>query len=303
MTSSITSDEIAPDVLVIGSLNLDLVARVERLPGPGETVLGSDYQEHPGGKGANQAVAASRAGARTAMVGAVGSDEPGHRLRSVLAHEGVDVSAVATLDGPTGRALIGVDTQGENSIMVVPGANGALQVDHLAPMSGWLRASRVLLMQLEIPLDVVAAACRAAGPDTLCVVNPAPAATMPRELLQRVDVLVPNEHELAVLGGADALIDAGVKVLLITEGARGARLRLPDGTWHRIDPWPVTPVDTTAAGDAFCGVFAAHLARGADWQSAARAAAVGGALATTRTGAIPSLPDAREIEAALTNGT
>lgn len=288
------------DVCVIGSLNLDLVARVERLPAPGETVLGSDYQEHPGGKGANQAVAAARAGARTAMVGAVGPDAAGQRLRSVLDDHGVDTSGVATVEPPTGRALIGVDAAGENSIMVIPGANGALSVAHLEAVADRVRSATVVLMQLEIPLDVIGATCALLSPDALCVLNPAPARELPRHILQRVDVLIPNEHELAVLGGVDALVNAGVRRLLVTEGARGARLRDPDGTWHHVAPWPVTPVDTTAAGDAFCGAFAAALATGSDWLRAARSAAIGGALATTRVGAIPSLASAAEIDAALT---
>jgi ribokinase len=302
VNASNPADHPAPEVCVIGSLNLDLVARVERLPKPGETVLGSDYQEHPGGKGANQAVAAARAGARTAMVGAVGSDEAGRQLRTVLADEGIDTSALVTAAAPTGRALIGVDPLGENSIMVVPGANGSLDTRVAASVGPWLRSARVVLMQLEIPLDVIAAVCAELGPDTLCVVNPAPAAVLPPEVLRRVDVLVPNEHELTVLGGVDALVEAGVNGLLITEGARGARLREPDGSWHRIEPWSVTPIDTTAAGDAFCGVFAAYLARGVDRLQAARAAAIGGALATTVAGAVPSLPRAAQIEAAITTG-
>jgi len=288
------------DVCVVGSLNLDLVASVQRLPGPGETVLGTDYQEHPGGKGANQAVAAARAGARTAMVGAVGDDPAGHRLRTVLEHEGIDTTAVRTVDRPTGRALIGVDRSGENSIMVVPGANAALTVDHVQGAAAMLRSSRVVLMQLEVPLAVIAAVCEVVESTTICVLNPAPAAQVPDDVLRRLDVLVPNEHEIAVLGGTEALIEAGVRRLLVTEGARGARLRLPDGTWHPVAPWPVEPVDTTAAGDAFCGVFAAYLASGHDWVAAAHAAAVGGALATTRPGAIPSLPTADALRAALT---
>jgi ribokinase len=165
-------------VCVIGSLNLDLVANVERLPGPGETVLGRDYQEHPGGKGANQAVAAARAGARTVMIGAVGDDDAGRRLRGVIEAEGIVADAIATVDAPTGRALIGVDDRGENLIMVVPGANGVLTPDMVRHAAPALRGAHVLLMQLEVPLEVIEEACRLADPSTLVVLNPAPAAML-----------------------------------------------------------------------------------------------------------------------------
>jgi len=287
------------EVCVLGSLNLDLVARVARLPGPGETVLGTDFQEHPGGKGANQAVAAARAGARVAMIGAVGDDDAGRRLRGVIETEGIDVHALATVDAPTGRALIGVDDRGENSIMVVPGANGALTPDMVRNASGVLRGARVLLMQLEVPMDVIEVACELADPDTVVVLNPAPAAVLPTSVLQRVDVLIPNEHELALLGGVSQVFATGLTRLLVTQGARGALLVDASGHSERIDPWPVTPVDTTAAGDAFCGVFAASLAQGRSWSDAARRAGVGGALATTRPGALASLPHEHELQGAI----
>jgi len=284
------------DVCVLGSLNLDLVARVERLPGPGETVLGRDFQEHPGGKGANQAVAAARAGARTVMIGAVGDDDAGRRLRKVIEAEGIDATAVATVEAPTGRALIGVDDRGENSIMVIPGANGALTPTMVRNAVSVLRGARVLLMQLEVPLDVIEAACQLADPTTIVVLNPAPAAVLPSRVLHRVDVLIPNEHELAQLGGAQQVLAAGVTRLLVTEGARGALLLDALGHSERIRPWPVTPVDTTAAGDAFCGVFAASLSKGRTWSEAAQRGALGGALATTRPGAIASLPYDHELQ-------
>lgn len=290
-------------VCVIGSLNLDLVANVERLPGPGETVLGRDYQEHPGGKGANQAVAAARAGARTVMIGAVGDDDAGRRLRGVIEAEGIVADAIATVDAPTGRALIGVDDRGENLIMVVPGANGVLTPDMVRHAAPALRGAHVLLMQLEVPHEVIEEACRLADPNTLVVLNPAPAAMLPAHVLQRIDVLIPNEHELVRLGGAQHLLDAGVSRLLITEGSRGAVFLDSSGHVERISAWSVTPVDTTGAGDAFCGVFAASLAKGLSWTNAARHAAIGGAIATTRPGAISSLPYEREIQAAINGAT
>lgn len=290
------------DVCVVGSLNLDLVARVQRLPGPGETVLGHDFSEHPGGKGANQAVAAARAGARTSIIGAVGADAAGRTLTEVVTGESVDVSGLVTVHSTTGRALIGVDEAGENSIMVVPGANAALTPEHIRAHASQLRAARVVLMQLEVPVPVIEAVCDCVHPDTVVVLNPAPAAPLPANVLERLDVLIPNEHELNLLGGASALLRSGVRRLLVTEGARGARLHHANGQVERIDPWPVTPVDTTAAGDAFCGVFAAWLARGASWSEAAQAAAAAGALATTRPGAIPSLPAEADLRSLLSTG-
>lgn len=297
-----TLNAFSADVCVIGSLNLDLVANVQRLPRPGETVLARDYQEHPGGKGANQAVAAARAGARTVMIGAVGNDDAGRRLRTVVESEGIVADAIATVDAPTGRALIGVDDSGENFIMVVPGANAALTPDMVRHAAPALRSARVLLLQLEVPHDVIEEACKLAHATTLVVLNPAPAAVLPPHVLQRIDVLIPNEHELVHLGGAQHLLASGVTRLLITEGARGAVVLDSSGHAERIEPWPVVPVDSTAAGDAFCGVFAASLAKGLSWSSSAHHAAIGGALATTRRGAIPSLPYEHEIRVAVNGG-
>lgn len=290
------------DVCVVGSLNLDLVARVGRLPAPGETVLGSHFAEHAGGKGANQAVAAARSGARTAMIGAVGDDAAGRTLVDVVASNGVDVTGIRFVAAPTGRAIIGVDDRGENSIMVVPGANAALTASDIDAFGELLRSARVVLMQLEVPLEVIEAVCRHVATDTIVVLNPAPAAEVPGAVLERLDVAIPNEHELATLGGEHTLFASGVKRIVVTEGSRGARLMTAPDAVERIDPWPVVPVDTTAAGDAFCGVFAAWLARGANWTDAAHAAAAAGALATTRPGAIPSLPTAGELTDLLARG-
>jgi ribokinase len=290
------------DVCVVGSLNLDLVARVRRLPTPGETVMGSDFAEHAGGKGANQAVAAARAGARTAMIGAVGDDAAGSTLLDVVASSGVDIAGISRWAGPTGRAMIGVDDEGENSIVVIPGANGALTTHDIHAAGQCLRSARVVLMQLEVPIEVVEAVCNEVPPETIVILNPAPAAPVPAPVLKRLDVVIPNEHELVVLGGEHALFASGVTRILVTEGARGARLVTAHGTVERIEPWPVIPVDTTAAGDAFCGVFAAWLARGASWSEAAHAAAAAGALTTTRPGAIPSLPSVGELSDMIARG-
>jgi len=282
------------DVVVVGSANLDLVARTLRLPGPGETVLGSDFAEHPGGKGLNQAVAAARAGASVAFVGAVGDDDAGRTLHSVAATEGIDVSGLSVADGvATGRAVITVDDSGENSIVVVPGANASAHV-------GDLPAATVVLAQLEIPVATVIAAfavARTAGSRTVLNPAPVPVGGLPDELLSLCDILVPNEHEVELLGGVDELLASGVAAVVVTQGAAGVTVtEAPDATTWSVEAFEVDPVDTTGAGDAFCGALAARLAAGADLRPAVRYAAAGGALATTTAGAVPSLPHAADIE-------
>ena len=287
------ADRELADVLVVGSANLDLVARTARHPLPGETVLGHGYEEHPGGKGLNQAVAAARSGARTRFVAAVGHDNAGDRLREVAAHDGINVDDVTSTDAaPTGRAMIIVDDHAENSIVVIPGAN-----EHCpAPQS---IDATVVLVQLEVPLDVVAAtfaAARSAG--ALTVLNPAPATELSPALLGLCDVVIPNEHEVDLLGGVDALHAAGVSTVIVTQGAAGIRICDANGT-RSLPAFPVTPVDTTGAGDAFCGAFAAGLAAGLAIDAACARAVVAGALATTQHGAVPSLPTSSDIDAAL----
>lgn len=285
-------DHAPVDVCVVGSANLDLVATGPRLPRPGETVLATAFAEHAGGKGLNQAIAACRAGARTAFVGAVGRDDAGRRLAAALDAAGVDTSHLATSEQPTGRALIAVDAHGENAIVVVPGANADVVGEPLPH-------ARVVLAQLEIPLTTVVAALRTArqaGATT--ILNPAPAAPLDPDLLALVDVLVPNEHELAALGTTDDLLAAGVGAVVTTLGADGIRVTTPEGEWHQ-PPFTVSPVDTTAAGDACCGALAAALAQGESLGRAVRTAAAAGALATTRRGAVPSLPDRAAIDALL----
>ena len=279
-------------VCVVGSANLDLVARAARLPGPGETVRGTDFAEHPGGKGLNQAVAAARAGARTAFIGAVGDDDAGRSLLAQLDAAGVDTRGVARSIRPTGRAMITVDERGENSIVVVPAANDDVAVDSLP-------AAHVLLLQLEVPIATVATALRLATEAGMAtVLNPAPGAPLDAALLAMVDVLVPNEHELARLGTAEDLLTAGVGAVVTTLGSAGVRVVTHDQEWH-VAPFAVQPVDTTGAGDAFCGALAARLAAGDALDAAVRVGAAAGALATTRRGAVPSMPWAAEIEGLL----
>lgn len=292
------------EVVVVGSLNLDLVVPVARHPAPGETVLGGDPARHPGGKGANQAVAAARLGRRVAMIGCVGDDDAGRVLTGALHENGVDTAGVRVVDGvPTGLALITVDERAENMIVVSPGANARLSVGDVAA-AGTIAESAVVLLQLEVPDEAVTAAAQAAH--GIVVLNPAPARPLPAALLARADVLVPNRTELALLAhgeesadldGVAALARAldGPSAVVVTLGADGALVVDGDSVAH-VPAVPVTPVDTTAAGDAFCGALADALAGGGDLVEAARWAACVAAVAVTRHGAQPSLPRRDEVE-------
>ena len=260
-------------------------------------MLGNTYAEHPGGKGLNQAVAAARAGARTMFCGAVGSDDAARQLLDVMANEGIDDTAVARLDDvPTGRALIGVSGEAENFIIVVPGANGEVAPASVADAAA---SASVLLVQLEIPIDAVHAALaagRAAGAITILNPAPAPPTALDAETLALCDVVIPNEHEVELLGGVDHILALGAKAVVVTLGSRGAKLCRPDEPDVLVPAFRVDPVDTTAAGDAFCGGFAAALAAGSEIVDALRFAAATAALATTKAGAVPSLPHRAEID-------
>ena len=292
----------APAVTVVGSLNLDLIVSVDRLPGRGETVVAAASATGPGGKGANQAAAAGALSPDVAMVGRVGADEAGARLRSDLADRGVDVVDVLEVVGvPTGHATVAVEAAGgENLIVVAPGANHALSpadVDVAA-----VREARVLLAQLEVPLAVVEAAVAAAR--GAVVLNPAPPRPLPAALLAAVDVLVPNEWELAALAGVPAVETLTTSELaalarrvtardvVVTMGGRGALVVPADsGEPVVIAPPAVTPVDTTGAGDCFCGALCVGLAAGLPLVDAARYAVTAAAISTTAAGARGCLPD------------
>jgi ribokinase len=297
----------APQLLVVGSLNMDLLVRVGSLPGPGETITGGTFEMSGGGKGANQAVAAARAGAAVAMVGAVGGDEFGARLLEELAGEGVSVAAVARLpDVVTGLAAIVVDEEGENQIAVASGANHMLGAGHVqrAFEELDLERARCALLSLEVDDEVVVeGAERAAAQGMAVVVNPAPARQLPAELIARRPIMTPNEGEAAELTGredpaeaAAALVDAGAMAALVTAGARGVFVADGAGV-EQIEPPTVSVRDTTGAGDAFSGVFAAGLARGWELQRAAGWATAAAALSVTRSGARDGMPTASEIEA------
>jgi ribokinase len=292
------------DVAVVGSVNLDLIVRVERHPAPGETVLGGDYVSLPGGKGANQAVAAARLGRQVAIVGRVGADDHGRRLRATLRAEGVDSRLLADdPEAPTGLALIAVAGDGENTIVVSPGANGRVGPGDIARAGDVLERAAVTLVQHEIPEPAVAAAVHAAG--GMVVLNPAPARTVDPRVLARVDVLVPNRTELAVLAGApmpagpnDAASLAarvhGPRTVVVTLGAEGA-LVLTGARVEHVPAPAVAVVDTTGAGDAFCGALADALAGGADVVEAVRWGVRVAAASVTHPGAQAGMPTRAEL--------
>lgn len=288
-------------ILVAGSANLDFVVRAPHIPAPGETVLGHAFTTFPGGKGANQAVAAARAGgASTQMLLALGDDAFAVPLEASLTGAGVQLHIVRCTHHATGTAFICVSDDAENAITVAPGANNALESRHLPAMGGFSH----LLMQLETPLPTVAAyarAARAAG--SKVVLNAAPARSLAADILDLVDILIVNEGELASITGsgagiADGLQQLKVPVVVVTLGARGCCARVGDR--YLVQPaFAVEPVDTTGAGDTFCGVLVAALDRGADMAHALRHASAASALACTRAGAQSSIPDAAAVAALL----
>jgi ribokinase len=281
----------------VGSANVDLVLPVQRIPRPGETVLAGGLTRGPGGKGANQAVAAARAGAATTFVASLGDDEGGALLREAL--DGVDLSLVSTSSSPTGTAIITVDANGENSITVAPSANAELTLSAEALQA--IRDAKIVLSQLEIPFGTVQAAAEASS---YFILNAAPAAELSDELLAHVDLLVVNETEAEAVGGSEltALLKR-VPAAVVTLGAEGAVILSRDAAEIRIPGVSVEVVDTTAAGDTFCGVLAATLAASSttarDLTNAVRRANVAASLSVQTAGAIPSVPHGDVIDARL----
>jgi ribokinase len=291
---------VAANVVVVGSVNVDMVFRVPRLPGPGETVTGGSFSRGPGGKGGNQAAAAARLGARTSFVGLVGDDQLGAEARQDLEAAGVNASLLGTGTAPTGVAGIFVDDAGENMIAVASGANALLDGPAVRrALAGLDAEGAVLLANLEVPDEAVIAAAEAAEKRAwVFVLNPAPARQVPPEVLSRCSVLVPNEVEVAALGlgSVQELLEAGVGAAVVTLGARGAELHRPDRPVHHQPSFPGPVIDTTGAGDAFCGALCWALGEGADLGSAVRLAAAAGALACREVGARAGLPDRAELE-------
>ena len=285
-------------ILVAGSANLDFVVQASHIPAPGETVLGRDFKTFPGGKGANQAIACARAGGvATEMVLALGNDAFAEPIMASLQQAGVRTHVVRLGDQPTGTAFICVADDGENAITVAPGANTGLRAAHLPSLDGCTH----LLLQLETPIDTVIAYARAARSKGVKVVlNAAPAQTLPSELLSLLDVLIVNEGELAVVAGFQGRMDQcmkriGVPCVVVTLGERGCCARV-EREMILQEGFAVTPLDTTAAGDTFCGVLVASLGSGLGIPEALRRANAAGALACTRLGAQSSIPTHAELQ-------
>lgn len=298
-------------IVVVGSVNLDLVCTGKRIPAPGETVAGDHFQTFHGGKGANQAVAVGRLGYPVRMVAKVGEDEFGSRLRQGLRAAEVNVQAVSTARGTaSGVALITVDGRGQNSITVIPGANAKLLPRDLEKSLSQLRSAGMILTQLEIPMETVEYLCAVAHRFQVpLMLDPAPARVLPGKILRQVTYLTPNETEICVLCGisssdwklaavaefAQSLRAGGAANVLVKMGSRGVYLVGADGQRRRIPPWKVRVVDSTAAGDAFNGGFAVARMRGMELEEAVRFGAAVGALSVTRAGAQPAMPTAQEV--------
>ncbi|MET9115116.1 ribokinase [Streptomyces longwoodensis] len=291
------------DIVVLGSTNMDLVAYVEKAPRRGETVTGREFRTVPGGKGANQAVAAAHAGGTVSLIGAVGDDAFGGRLRSALEHSGVSTDHLRTVEGPSGTAHIVVDDEGGNAIVVVPGANGT--VDRLAPGDeGLIASADALLLQLEIPLAAVVAGARTARAHGVrTILTPAPAQPLPPDLFDATDLLVPNEHEATTLSGRTDPLQAAVALLevvpevVVTLGESGV-LYAARGQEPVSVPAPrVTAVDSTGAGDTFAGALAVALGEERPVREALAWAAAAASLSVQRPGASASMPHRTEIDA------
>jgi ribokinase len=293
-------------IITIGSINLDLISTVARLPRPGETIPATGFRTAPGGKGANQALAARRAGSAVQMVGAVGRDAFAAEATELLSQAGVDLSAVHPVDATTGTATILVDNSGENVIVVAAGANGALRPDNLAAIG--MKGGDVVLLQHEVPLATVEAALRAAdAAGATAILNTAPFISEATPLLALAAIVVANETEFDLYAEAmdlegdsrqarmEAFHRRTGKTLIVTLGADGALGVTANGA-IQVPTIPIKPVDTVGAGDTFCGVLAAGLHEGLAWEQAMRRAAVAGALACLKAGAQPSIPTAAEID-------
>lgn len=296
-------------VVVVGSLNMDLVTRASRLPRGGETLVGQSFATVPGGKGANQAVAAARLGADVAMIGCVGSDAYGTQLRDALLVEGIDCQAVNEVEGSSGVALIVVDDSSQNAIVIVAGSNGQLTPASLLAFDAVLQAAEVIVCQLEVPMDTVGYALkRARALGKTVILNPAPASgPLPADWYAAIDYLIPNESEASALSGvpvdsldsakvaATHLLNAGAGKVIVTLGSQGALFANGQGFEHLPAP-KVQAVDTTAAGDTFVGGFAAALANGQGEAEAIRFGQVAAALSVTRAGAQPSIPTLHDVQ-------
>ncbi|MEK5475500.1 ribokinase [Paenibacillus sp. FSL R5-0407] len=298
--------------MVIGSFMMDLVIGTERAPHRGETVIGGSFDRFPGGKGANQAVAAARLGADVIMAGKLGMDSFGEEMHAVLVREGIESSQILfDRSAPTGVGSIVLEAGGQNRIIVVPGANLKFTAEETLRLEPWIQKSQILVMQLEMDLAVVEQAAEIASKYGVpFILNPAPARALTPDLLSKVTYLTPNETELELLTGISAdseenlrkgaqiLLDQGVGHVVVTLAEKGALIADRNG-FTRVEGFPVQALDTVAAGDSFNGALAVELTRGASVPEAVRFANAVGAITVTRRGAIPSLPGREEVEAFL----
>ena len=291
-------------IVVVGTLNMDLVVQAQRHPKPGETLLGTAFNTYPGGKGANQAVAAARLGAKVELVGRVGQDAFGEALLEAATNGGVDCRSVQRdAEAPSGVAVITLDSAGQNTIIVVAGANGRISREDLSAAEGAFERAGIVLLQLELPLAVAEAAIELAGYHaTQVILNASPAVPLADELLRRIDTLILNKGELAVVAGAKdidegvgRLLRRGVRTLVVTLGEKGVLMAHGDERL-RLAAHRVKVVDTVAAGDAFVGAYATALSEGLSPDQACRWGNAAGAIAVTRRGAQPSLPTRQELE-------
>lgn len=298
-------------IVVVGSINIDLVVNAERIPVKGETVLGNEFRIHPGGKGANQAVAVGRLGYPVRMIGRLGDDSFGSQLRQNLERAGVDIAGVATTEGSSGVAVIVVAQNGENSIVITPGANALLTPQDLEANLEIIRSAGVVLTQLEIPDETVEYLTKICAREGVpLILDPAPAKVLPAELFKNIEWFTPNEVEAAFFmenstsatnkfdpdSMAQTLINKGVKGVVLKLGSRGAYLASRTGLTEFVSPFSVKAIDTTAAGDAFNGAFATGLMLRMGPAQSARFAGAAAAISVTRAGAQPSMPVMADVE-------
>lgn len=300
--------EVTKPIVVVGSINVDLVTRAERIPSPGETVRGTSFQTHPGGKGANQAVAVARLGYPVELIGMLGNDLFGSQLRSHLLSAGVGLQGVAEQESSSGTAIIIVAENGENSIVVTSGANALVKPSYVEANLGLIRNAGMVLAQLEIPVEAVECLASICARENIpLILDPAPATDLPPEIFRHIDWFTPNQTEAVLYSGnhgtksppaemAAKILARGCRGVLLKMGSQGAYLELQTGNGRFIPAFPVNAIDTTAAGDAFNGGFATGLMLGKSPSDSAMFAAAVAGLSVTRIGAQPSMPTMSEVK-------